>query len=184
MNIRKIKNIGQPIHKDEILLHPNSLLFQKGINELSCPTKYYYEDNILKMDKKSLCKNINKYQEQKFFLNPSLILSSSELLNIYNINSYEDLYNFIKININKKTNFKTINRILNTWIKINLDDLKIHNNFLENIYLNLFDKYYITLIDSKNIKNILKFIKSWILKKTDDDFDFNLGEDLINFLST
>lgn len=184
MNIRKIKNIGPPIYNDEMGIHPNTLHLTKNIGDVSCPTKYYYEDNILKRAKKSLCKNINKQQEQKFFLTPSLILSSNELLNIYNINSIDDLNNFIKININKKTNFKTINRILNTWIKNNFDDLKNHNDFLKDIYLNLFNEYYISLLDNKNIKKILKFIKSWILKKTDDDFNFNLGEDLINFLST
>jgi hypothetical protein len=184
MNIRKIKNIGPPLYNDEMGIHPNTLFLTKNVGILSCPTKYYYEDNILKMTKNSSCKDISKYHEQKFFLTPSLILSSTELLNIYNIHAVDDLNNFIKININKKTNFKTINRILNSWIKNNLDDLKNHNDFLENIYLNLFNEYYISLSDNKNIKKILKFIKSWILKKTDDDFNFNLGEDLINFLST
>ena len=76
-------------------------------------------------------------------------------------------------------NFYKINRILNCWIRTNFDTLKNHSKNLENIYYKFILKYNKSLSDEKEIK---KFINNWIDKKSPDEFDFDLLDDLLIFL--
>ena len=196
MNIRKIKNIGPIIKENEIVMHPNILLLLKD-DELSCPTKLYLNDaeTLVRLGKKPIekkniqlvknidCNVLSESALQKYMLTPSLIISSSEILSIYNIITIEDIEKKILKYMNDKYNFATINRILNTWIKMNFNDLKKNNSLLDDIYINLFNNYFPKLIKNKG-KKIIKFRIKWFKNKNITDFYFNFGEDLKYFLTS
>lgn len=125
--------------------------------------------------------NVNDYK--KYLYVPPIGLSASDLLKIYNIHTVDDMTATFEEMIESGENYHTINRILNSWIRVNFDFLK-GNNFLEKIYNKLLSIY----LDSKIIKKInlekeiSDFIKKWFSKKTSTDFDFNLLNDMINHL--
>ena len=63
--------------------------------------------------------------------------------------------------------YDTINRVLNAWNKVNFDMLKLNNDFLENIYLQIKKQYWKDIIEKDDIikKDIKKYIDSWFIKK-------------------
>ena len=179
---KNLKNIGNKIKKDEFYIHPNTLNIIKN-NEKNdiCPTKYYiYNNNKLNTTTKINCKQKNNNEISKFMLYPSTIINYNEILNIYDIVSFDDLFNNIKNLIQDNKTFETINRILNCWIKNNFDDLKKKNNILINIYLYIFNKYYPKI----NIKELYltNEINKWFNSQKKYDFNINLGDEIIKNL--
>ena len=126
--------------------------------------------------------NVNDYK--KYLYIPPIGLSSAELLKIYNIHTVDDITTTFDEMLESGENYHTINRILNCWIKNNFDFLK-GNNFLDKIYNKLLSIY----LDSKIIKKINlekeinSYIKTWLSKKTSNDFDFDLLNDMMNHLN-
>ena len=119
---------------------------------------------------------------------PPIGISTSDILQIYEINSIDSLYSWITNNIDTFTIY-TINRVLNSWIKNNYDTLKIYNNFLEKIYNKLLLKY-LNIKICKQIKDekidinsdIKYYIDYWIEKNNTLAFDFNLLEDMLIYI--
>ena len=115
---------------------------------------------------------------------------SSDILQIYKINSIDDLLENIDTNI-KIENILTINRILNCWIYNNYSILKQHNDILEKIYKKIiygYIKYFNIdiewIIEKKNIninKEIKEYIDYWINKNNNTQFSLNLLTDFINY---
>ena len=115
---------------------------------------------------------------------------SSDILQMYQINSIDNLLEYIDTNI-KSENILTINRIVNCWIYSNYNVLKQHNNVLEKIYKKIIYEYikYFNIdmereIERKNIninKEIKDYIDSWINKKNTTVFSLNLLSDFINY---
>lgn len=186
INKRIIKNdkeiINIPTNSD--IIHPTTLeKYRKGTN--SCLINL----DLSKDGKHKLpYKCINQNNKDKYMFIPPIGLNSSDILVIYNINSIDDLNQWLENKFNnEEINFYTINRVLNCWIKTNMDILKNYNNFLEKIYNNLINKY----INDENIKitNLEKetkyYIDYWINKnkKSTDNFDFNLLDDYINYIN-
>ena len=115
---------------------------------------------------------------------------SSDILQMYQINSIDNLLEYIDTNI-KSENILTINRIVNCWIYTNYNVLKQHNNVLEKIYKKIIYEYIKNFnidmereIERKNIninKEIKDYIDSWINKKNTTTFSLNLLTDFINY---
>ena len=172
-----IKNIGNRILPNESFLHPNTLDINKNLeNKDIIPTKFYFSNNILEKIKMSYGKKINDNELKKYMLYPSTVINYTEILKIYNIITYDDLFLKIKELINDGKLFKTIDRIINCWIKSNFDDLKNKNNILINIYIYVFNKYNnkININESK----LKSEIKNWFNNQKN-----NLGEEIIKNLN-
>ena len=189
MEKRKIKNIANKIILNQKFLHPNTLEFGKE-NEIigSYPTKYYLSLNKeLKFDKDIvlLNKDYNKNALKKFMLLPSVVISSDNLLIINNIITFDDLFSKVKEFINDKKEYSFINRIINSWIKSNFDDLKKKNTILVNLYIYLFKHFYSKLLydnDDNNNKKIIHIIDKWFKEKKMDNFNLNLGDSIKKYL--
>lgn len=172
-----IKNIGNKIKKDELFLHPNTLdiKLNHDIDDI-CPTKYYlHENNNLNTITNNYCKKINNKEIRKFMLFPPTIINYTDILQIYNVISFDDLFNKIKELTEQKKSFNTINRIINCWIKNNYDDLKNNHIILINIYKYLF----------KNINEIKlnNEINKWFNSNKNSNFNINLGNEIIKNLN-
>jgi len=194
MDTRKIKIISSNIIENDntkTIFNPNSLDFYNTIDNKSTVllTKYYIlnkdlkelkiinnKDDTLKKDfKKDL-----KIDNQKYMLTPSVILSSESILQLYEIETIDALIESITYYIKNKKNFNTINRILNSFIKNNLNDLKKNNKIIYTIIIDLINNYYPEFKD--NEKKILEYIKSWFNNKHENDFDFDLFNNIKKFL--
>ena len=104
------------------------------------------------------------------------------LLDGTNIINIENLNRWIDENINV-LNFESINRVLNIWMKENLNDIKLYNNILVNIIKKIIINFEKN-IKEKHVDSELKdFIDYWLKKKNSNSFDFNLVQDFKNFLS-
>ncbi len=179
---RKIKNTGFKVSHNEKFLNPNTLeIHQNMDDEPVCSSKYYLShNNILKFVKQKCTNNISKDDAHKFMLYPYTVLNSSELLKIYKINNIEELFETIKDLIIFKHNFETINRILNACIKNNFEEFKTKNQLLVKIYIYLINSYHPNI--NINNDNIEKFIKKWFNNNNYDNFNLNLGEEIIKYL--
>ena len=175
-NVRYIKDEYATIPMNTKFMEPitNTL---KQLPHPVCLKKMTFENNNIQYLKNYKCQNnVNNYDKILFI--PPIGISSSELLKMYNIMNIDDLNMWFEKSI-IEDNYLKINRILNCWIRINFDTLKNHSKNLENIYYKFISKHNKSISDEKEIK---KFINNWIDKKSSDEFDFDLLDDLLDFL--
>jgi hypothetical protein len=177
---RIIKNKDFKINPGQIYLDPLTLNINK--NEENIPlylSNLYFNEN-----KKLLNYKIDKpnnYDISKNMFTPSLLINTNDLLNLYNINYVDDLIEFVNNNINEKY-FDFINRIINCWIRQNFNEIKNKNYFLIDIYVKLFKNYF--NINNKLLyEQINLYIVKWFKTKKFDDFNLNLGDNLIKYLA-
>ena len=172
------------------LLHPLSSQWINMTNEDKpiCLTKFQIQNKETKIFNYDTC--ILKENNYKNYLYlPPIGLSSNDILEIYNISSIDRLLDYIKENMNDD-NYLSINRLLNSWIRVNFETLKNYNNFLEKICIKIVTKYYnhnIENIIKKNKdfdinKEIKKFIDYWINKHDSNEFKLELIDDFIDYL--
>ena len=172
------------------LLHPISLRFIDNTTSLNpiCLTKLEFKNNkYVSIFNDYKCKSTTDNYKKYMYI-PPIGISTSDILQIYEINSIDSLYSWITNNIDTFTMY-TINRVLNSWIKNNYDTLKIYNNFLEKIYNKLLLKY-LNIKICKQIKDekidinsdIKYYIDYWIEKNNTLAFDFNLLEDMLIYI--
>ena len=183
MNKRKIKPNNSHNYSSEL----NAFTFDFINNNDNISNLVHIEDNEIKnYIKKTNQSNQNNQTSQdnqtKQLLYPSIILDYSNILHVYNIKSIDDLLTTIDNFILNNKRFDTINRILNVYIKKNFKDLKINNNIIHSIIINLLKTYYSDF--EINNKNILNFIKNWFNDKNhnDNSFNFDLFNDIKIFL--
>ena len=179
------------------ILHPLSTAWiDNNTQNTMCLTKFKITDNknISTYKNYKCINNLDNYN--KYMYVPPVGISSQDIIKIYEIENQDSLYTWIikKIKNDQKPNYFTINRVLNAWIKNNLDTLKSYNNILEKIYLELLliylDNDIINKIndndsyESKNInKDIKNYIDYWFDKKNPDEFDFDLLNDMIDHIT-
>lgn len=178
---RKIKCLGDCVEKGEFFLHPITLkLLKNEENNLKCPTEIYYKD-MTSMQYK-LCKSnkekLSSSDIQKFMTLPYLNLNLEAMLSVYNINTIDNLLDWITDMINRDKPFIYINRIINIWIKINYDNLLNKHAILGEVYEKINNKYW----NSNSIDKINNIIKKWFKTKNYDDFNFDLGTDIFTEL--
>ncbi len=134
---------------------------------------------------------INEYNNYKKLINTNndsinkyvspIPIKSNDILEIYNIINMDDLEKWVKTNLDD-INFFTINRIINCWIRCNLNILKKHPKYVIYIIYIIF-KYYFKDIDLKKYsKNIDSYIIKWLKKKKIKDYDLNLYYDLKEYM--
>jgi len=173
---------------NEYLLHPTTLTWIQNTNTTNpiCLTKFQMDKkNNLNFFNEHKCKsNINNYKKNLYI--PPLGLESDDLLNIYSIESIDSLYSWVSENL-QKSNYLTINRVLNCWIRVNFDTLKNYNNYLEKIYVKIIAFNFKTdNIYKENEKLINKeigsFVDYWVDKHSNDEFNLNLLENLNHHL--
>ena len=134
---------------------------------------------------------INEYNNYKKLINTNnesinkyvspILIKSNDILEIYNIMNMDDLEKWVKTNLDD-INFFTINRIINCWIRVNLNILKKHPKYVIYIIYIIF-KYYFKDIDLKKYsKNIDSYIIKWLKKKKIKDYDLNLYYDLKEYM--
>jgi hypothetical protein len=181
-NTRKIKTIGNSHDKGQKFLHP--LLLQVVIpnDDNIVPTELYYSKegeprSYIKQ------KNTNKYSKfdlQKFMALPYINLNPSSFLTIYNIYNFDDLMDYINNNINKNIPENNITRIIEMFIKDNIDELILYNKSLYRLFEPINDKFWKLKFDKENV---IKFIDKYIKKNNIDEFNYNLTKNLFNFLN-
>lgn len=166
-------------------MHPiNMVLYQNNKNPICLTKNYLDNNNNLKFHYDYKCKNQNNIDDYKKILYiPPIGLSSIDLLKIYNINSFDELNKWFDDEFNEGTIYISINRILNCWIKNNINLFK-NNNFLENKIIPIYQKL-LTITTLKTIKSeeLKKFMIDWFNKKSSNDFYFDLLGDIVIYLN-
>lgn len=182
-NSKNIEIGNIPINTNK--MHPVTLNWMLKDQIPMCITKPHFGNNNNLLIYKDYKCNVSNDVYKNILHIPPIGFTSNDILHIYNIDSIDSLLLYIENNI-VDGNIININRIVNCWIRVNYDSIKIYNNFLENIYKQLVDKYL--NIDNKNkIKNdninidkeIKDYIDYWTNKNNSIDFKLNLLEDFI-----
>ena len=115
---------------------------------------------------------------------PPIGINSQNILEIYNIETINDLENIIAEMIDNKYNY-IVNIIIISWIRKNFETLKKSHAILVKIFTKIFSDIEITKNIIKNLdlsKEIDKFIKKWLEEKNETDFKLDLRNDLINYI--
>lgn len=180
----EIIQIGENTQK----IHPITLNWidnSKSTTPL-CITKPSFEKETITLYKDYKCTNNQTNKYNSYLYTPPIGVSSEDLIRIYDVESIETLQTFVADNISSM-NFLTINRLVNCWIRVNFDTIKIYNNFLEKIFKKMLDKYYgfknMEKFSKINLdKEIKDFIDYWFDKNNSVGFNFNLFLELINYL--
>ena len=166
-------------------MHPITLNWIDNKNNVNplCIIKPGFDKEGISLYKDYKC-NTSNNKYNSYLYTPPIGVSSDNLIKIYDVESIENLQTFVNENINN-INILTINRLINSWIRVNFDTIKIYNNFLEKIFKKMLDKYYgfKNLENFKNLdKEIKDFIDYWFNKTNKIGFNFDLFFELIDYL--
>jgi hypothetical protein len=187
---RKIKIFGDVIKSNKSLLLPNSLR-QSYITDdsIKYPTQFFIKNSNLKetldINNKQLIKSNRTYSQLMEI--PDLSLPLTDILNIYDIDTYDELIDLIKKLLFNDTSEYTIYRLVNIYTRIYYDDLKKTNNSLIKIFKLIFNSDATNHSQISNYKiddnKLSSFINKWFRKNNKDNFYLNICEDVKNFLS-
>ena len=189
-DVRKIKIFGDIINRNDNFLLPNSLL--KGTltdDNIQYPTQFFINNSNLKENEnannKQLIKSNRTYSQLMEI--PDLSLQLTDILNIYDIDTYDELIDLIKKLLFNNTSEYTIFRLVNTYTRIYYDDLKKTNNSLIKMFKLIFNNEATSHSEISNYKinddKLSSFINKWFRKNNKDNFNLNICEDVKNFLS-
>jgi hypothetical protein len=176
--IRKIKILGNPINKDKSSLHPNSLVLATNNNNYNIvPSQFYINDKhniemLYEYKNQNISRDISKNMET-----PDLSLPLTDILNIYEIDTYDELLKEINKLISNNKPEDTIFRIINIYVRIFFDNLKKNSSSLIKIFKIIFEDAKINEIKTK------KFLNDWFENNKSNNFNFNICKDYKIFLS-
>jgi hypothetical protein len=180
--LRKLKPIGKVIKPGEVYLHPVTLELRvnKDKYNLVATQPYYNPDikNFVYEYEYDRLKKNNNIDLKKFMSLPYLNLDINYMLYLYNINDIDDLTKWLDKEINSKTEYTFINRLLNIWIKYHLENLQKNSNILVSIYMKIGNNYWTKYINKISESEIKKYIDNWINNIDVNDYFFDLGNDL------
>ena len=196
---RKIKIFGDIIEKGEIGILPFSLQAIKSNKSNIYATQFFINnphnmmlDYAFPNNKQLVKSNRNKSEIMEI---PDLSLPLTDILNIYGINTYEELLKLIeKLLFNNDSEY-TIFRLVNIFTRVYYDELKNNlsinalkkNNALIKIFKIIFNNEVTNHTELSVFKiddNLLSsFLKNWFEKNDKDSFYLNICEDVKNFLS-
>lgn len=171
--------IGEPIAPHEIGFNPITLqLFKNEESEWVCPTfvhivkdaKEFVNSPITSVKKVTDLSNIKKIKSTTLTY---LTFTPELILNLYKISDSDTLIKFIDDSIAENKPIDTINRVLNLWIKNEIDILKENHQILIPIYTKISKKYFNNTHISKTK------INKWFKKVQVTDFIFDLLEHLV-----
>jgi len=187
---RKIKIIGDVIKSNKSLILPNSLRESYITDDsIKYPTQFFIKNSNLKetidSNSKQLIKSNRTYSQLMEI--PDLSLPLTDILNIYDIDTYDELIDLIKKLLFNDTSEYTIYRLVNIYTRIYYDDLKKTNNSLIKIFKLIFNSDATNHSQISNYKiddnKLSSFINKWFRKNNKDNFYLNICEDVKNFLS-
>lgn len=117
---------------------------------------------------------------------PPIGINSQNILEIYNIETVNDLENIITEMIVDGYIY-ILNIIIRAWIRKNFETLKKSHAILLKIFTQilLIDNNIMDIVKKKNLdlsKEIDKFIKKWLEEKNEKDFNLNLRKDFSNYI--
>lgn len=170
--------VGEIIQKNQSTIHPITLEVGTNYDKDSiCPSNIYFEEDLPQYFEKNNDKDVFNKEELKMFMAlPYLNFDLSRMLKLYNVQTSNDIINFVKTSINENKSFTYINRILNIWCKVNYSVLKNNNKILVDIYDKILIKYF---GKKTKLETLAVFIKKWFQNIKENDFYFNLGKDLL-----
>jgi hypothetical protein len=189
-DVRKIKIFGDIIKSNKSLLLPNSLRQSNIIDStIEYPTQFFIKNSNLKeslnIENKQLIKTSRTYSQLMEI--PDLSIPLTDILNIYDIDTYDELIDLIKKLLFDDTSEYTIYRLVNIYTRIYYDDLKKTNNSLIKIFKLIFNSDATNHSQISNYKiddnKLSSFINKWFRKNNKDNFNLNICEDVKNFLS-
>jgi hypothetical protein len=160
-------------------LHPITL--EMGTNNTNAPiclTKLFLDNNnnMQRFNKYKCVTNHDEYKNVLYI--PPIGYNSTDIIRMYEINTIDNLNNFINENLMDEI---LINRILNCWIKSNFDILIKHNNILNEIYNKIIQKYYSDIIKNFNLDKS-NFINEWFSQHHKTEFHLDLLSDYISYI--
>ena len=180
-DVRKIKIIGNTIKKNEVVLEPNTLFLIKNNENYSMNSTQFFIDNNTLDNKTSTTNKQNIISSRTASENiqiPDLSLPLTDMLNIYNIDTYDELLILIQKLILENNTEYTIYRLINIYTRIFFDDLKKSHNTLIKIFNIVFEQYK----PSTDILN--KFLIKWFENNNKNSFNLNICINLKYFLSS
>jgi hypothetical protein len=187
---RKIKIFGDVIKSNKTLLLPNTLRESYITDDsIKYPTQFFIKNSNLKetldSNNKQLIKSNRTYSQLMEI--PDLSLPLTDILNIYDIDTYDELIDLIKKLLFNDTSEYTIYRLVNIYTRIYYDDLKKTNNSLIKIFKLIFNSDATNHSQISNYKiddnKLSSFINKWFRKNNKDNFYLNICKDVKNFLS-
>jgi len=165
------------------ILHPltSTMIRNDGMNPV-CLTKFNLKNNKLKITDKYKCENSNNKYKQYLYI-PPIFIQAKDILEMYNIDSIDSLKSYVKENI-ITGNIITIKRIINSWIKNNIEILKNYNDGLEKILGYIIKRYTNdeNFLENNNI-SIKNFIDYWIDKNSNIPFNFDIVDDFNDYIN-
>ena len=175
---RKIKPIATSIAKDEMIFNPNTLeIIKNNIKNNIAPSQFYINGNVFESDMIVDGKNImNKKNTTKNMETPDLSLPLTDILNVYNIDNYDELLLIIKDLIKNNSPKYTIYRLVNLYTRAFFNDNKNTHNALIKILKIIFPDFNI------EDKIYIEFLNNWFKNHNEDDFELNLCGDFKKFL--
>lgn len=189
-NNRKIKTFGDILEEGTSSLIFNRLQFFKSSgNEYQ--TQFFINnntgmlENLEYSDNKQLVKS-NRTKSELMEI-PDLSLPLTDILNTYDVDTYEELIELIKKLLFDNASKHTIFRLVNIYTRINYNDLKKTNNSLIKILKLIFNKEATNHIDLSKYKineeKLSTFLNKWFQNNDENKFYLNICEDVKNFLS-
>jgi hypothetical protein len=189
---KKIKIFGDIIEKKKSGLLFNSLIIS---DELKCdniyPTQFFINNNkssILDYEYTNNTKLVKSNRTKSQLMEtPDLSLPLTDVLNIYDVDTYDELIELIKKILFDNGSIYTIFRLVNTYTRIYYNDLKKINNSLIKIFKLIFNKEATNHIEISKYKinedKLSVFLNKWFQKNDENKFYLNICKDVENFLS-
>ena len=177
---RKIKTISSIIKKHQSSIEPNNLTIQKNVNDFPIAlTQFFIDNNKLNSSLPAKNKQLvqSKRSDKDNIQIPDLSLPLTDMLNIYNIDTLDELINSINTLMYDKNTEHTIYRLVNIYTRIFFDDLKKSHNTLIKIFNIIFEKY------NPSSEMLNGFLKKWFEKNDKNNFNLNICNDLKYYLS-
>jgi len=177
---RKIKCFGECIKPGDKYLHPVTLQINKNITQENlCASEIRIKDSKIITNKiYDKSDKVSSLELQKFMALPYLNLNLDTMLSIYKIETIDNLISWVDNNMKDNKPFRYVNRIINIWNKANYNSLVDNNKILVILYEKI-NKHYWNLVTD----DMEKYIQKWFKSKKYDDFIFDLGLDLVNYLN-
>lgn len=167
---RKIKCFGNSVETNEIYLHPITLaLFKNATSKKICPSELYYKNGKAYYEIVSDENTLSNMDIQRFMALPYLNLNLGQMLQIYKILNIDDMVLWIDSMLENNKPFNYIKRILNIWIRYNIEDLKKNNKIIYTLIKKISKHYKLNLIEDAEEK-----INKWIQNKDLNDFNFDI----------
>ena len=189
---KKIKIFGDIIEKKNSGLLFNSLIISDELKSDNIyPTQFFINNNkssILDFEYTNNIKLVKSNRTKSQLMEtPDLSLPLTDVLNIYDVDTYDELIELIKKILFDNGSIYTIFRLVNTYTRIYYNDLKKINNSLIKIFKLIFNKEATNHIEISKYKinedKLSVFLNKWFQKNDENKFYLNICKDVENFLS-